>query len=116
MTIGHGSKLGRKMEQAIIALLKCRTVDETAESIGISPKTLHRRQKLPEFDRAYRDARVAAFRQSLARLPQSSVPAVTVLRNMLADPKATQAGWPRQGCRAPRRSNSGEVLRRSSRR
>ena len=79
------------MEQAIIALLTCRTVEEAAKSVGVSAKTLLRWQKLPEFDRAYREARLAAFRQSLARLQQASPPAVTVLRNILADPKAPLA-------------------------
>ena len=88
---GHGEKLGRKKEQAIIALLKCRTVEEAAESIGVAPKTLYRWQKLPEFDREYRDAMLAQFRLNLARLQQASAPAVTVLRNILADPKAPLA-------------------------
>ena len=82
---GHGAKLGRKKEQAIIALLKCRTVEEAAESIGVAPKTLYRWQKLPEFDREYREAMLAQFRLSLARLQQASAPAVTVLRNILAE-------------------------------
>jgi hypothetical protein len=88
---GHGAKLGRKQEQAIIALLKCRTVEEAAESIGVSPKTLSRWQKLPEFDRALRAATLTQFRHSLTRLQQASVPAVTVLRNILADPNASLA-------------------------
>jgi hypothetical protein len=88
---GHGAKLGRKKEQAIIALLKCRTVEEAAESIGVAPKTLYRWQKLTEFDREYRAAMLAQFRHSLARLQQASVPAVTVLRNILADSKAPLA-------------------------
>jgi hypothetical protein len=40
--------------------------------LGISPKTLQRWQKLPEFDRALREARMTAFRQSMARLQQAS--------------------------------------------
>ena len=88
---GHGAKIGRKKEQAIIALLKCRTVEEAAESIGVAPKTLYRWKKLPEFDREYREATLDQFRQSLARLQQASVPAVSVLRSILADPKAPLA-------------------------
>jgi hypothetical protein len=88
---GHGAKLGRKKEQAIVALLKCRTVEEAAESIGVAAKTLYRWQKLPEFDREYREAMLSQFRHSLARLQQASVPAVTVLRNILADAKAPLA-------------------------
>ena len=63
---GHGSKLGRKLEQAVAALLTARNNEEAAKAIGVSPKTLLRRQKLPEFERAYREARMSAFRQAQA--------------------------------------------------
>jgi hypothetical protein len=38
----HGSNLGRKMEQAIIALLTSRNTEEAAKSVGVSTKTLLR--------------------------------------------------------------------------
>jgi len=82
---GHGEKLGRKMEQAVIAILASRNDEEAAQSIGVSAKTLQRWRKLPEFDQALRDARLAAFRQSLARLQQASVPAVTTLLRLMVD-------------------------------
>jgi hypothetical protein len=88
---GHGAKLPRKQGEAIIALLKCRTVEEAAQSIGVAAKTLYRWQKLAEFDREYQEALLGQFRHSLARLQQASVPAVTVLRNILADDKAPLA-------------------------
>ena len=83
---GHGSKLGRKMEQAVAALLTARNTEEAAKSVGISPRTLLRWQKLPEFERALREARMTAFRQSMARLQQASVPAVTTLLKIMVDP------------------------------
>jgi hypothetical protein len=79
------------MEQAVIAVLTARNLDEAAKSIGVSPKTLLRWQKLPEFDRAFREAKTASFRQSLARLQQASGPAVTTLLKILVDPKAPLA-------------------------
>ena len=82
---GHGSKLGRKMEQAVAALLSARNQEEAAKSVGISSKTLQRWQKLPEFDKALREARMTAFRQSMARLQQASVPAVTTLLKIMVD-------------------------------
>lgn len=88
---GHGEKLARKMEQAIVALLSSRTTEEAAKSVSVSPKTLLRWQKLPEFQRAYREARLAAFRQSIARLQQASVPAVTTLLRIMVDPGAPLA-------------------------
>jgi hypothetical protein len=79
------------MEQAVAALLTARNHEEAAKSIGISAKTLQRWQKLPEFEQAFREARMAAFRQSMAKLQQASVPAVTTLLKILVDPAAPLA-------------------------
>ena len=68
-----------------MALLTARNTEEAAKSVGISPRTLLRWQKLPEFDQALREARMAAFRQSMARLQQASVPAVTTLLKIMVD-------------------------------
>jgi hypothetical protein len=76
---GHGAKYGRKQEEAIAALLTQRNVEEAAKSIGVAPKTLIRWMKLPDFQTAYREARRAAFGQSIARLQQGSSAAATVL-------------------------------------
>ena len=43
---GHGEKLGRKKEQAILALVTTRNTEEAAKSIGVSAKTLLRWQML----------------------------------------------------------------------
>jgi hypothetical protein len=81
---GHGSKLGRKKELAIAALLSQRNHEEAARVVGISSKTLVRWLKLPEFQAAYQEARRAAFAQSVARLQQASSAAVsTMLKTML---------------------------------
>jgi hypothetical protein len=71
---GHGSKFGRKKEEAIVALLTQRNLEEAAKSIGVAPNTLLKWQKLPEFDAAYRDARKGAYRQAVARLQQGAEP------------------------------------------
>jgi hypothetical protein len=88
---GHGEKFGRKKEAAIAALLSARNNEEAAKTIGVAPKTLLRWQKLPEFERAYREARMAAFRQLTARLQQASSPAVTTLLKIMVDPAAPMA-------------------------
>jgi Helix-turn-helix domain len=49
---GFSGKLGRKQEAAILALLSTRTVEEAARVVHISPRTLYRWQKEPEFDAA----------------------------------------------------------------
>jgi hypothetical protein len=83
---GHGTKFGRKKEEAILALLTQQNVDEAAKAIGIAPNTLLNWLKLPEFDAAYREARRLAFRQSVARLQQASSAAVSTLLKVMVDP------------------------------
>jgi len=78
---GHGAKFGRKKEAAIIALLTHRTTEEAARAIDISPATLLRWMKDPEFDVGYRDAKRNAYGQSIARLHHlSSGPEAIVWR------------------------------------
>ena len=83
---GHGSKFGRKKEEAIVALLTQRNLEEAARSIGVAPNTLLKWQKLPEFEAAYRDARKVAYRQAVARLQQGTSAAATTLLKTLIDP------------------------------
>jgi len=42
---GHGAKFTRKMEEAVVAMLTQRNVEEAARSVGISIATLMRWQK-----------------------------------------------------------------------
>jgi hypothetical protein len=83
---GHGSKFGRKKEQAIVALLTRRNIDEAAKSIGVVANTLLRWMKEPEFDTSYRAARRKAFKQAVARLQQGSTAAATTLLKTLVEP------------------------------
>ena len=85
---GHGAKFGRKKEEAIAALLTQRNVDEAARSVGIDAKTLLRWMKLPEFQAAYREARRAAFGQSIARLQQATSAAASTLLKIMVDATA----------------------------
>ncbi len=90
---GHGAKFGRKKEEAVVALLTHRTIEEAARAVGISTKTLLRWQKEPEFDAAFRTAKRAAFGQSIARLHQLSSAAVSTLGKVMLDsatPPATR--------------------------
>jgi hypothetical protein len=82
---GHGNKFGRKQEAAIAALIANRNQEEAARSAGIAPSTLKRWLKLPDFRRAYREARREIVQQTNARLQQSSGAAVTVLLKLMAD-------------------------------
>lgn len=83
---GHGSKLGRKMEAAIAALLSQRNHEEAANAAGVSKRTLNRWLKLPTFQSAYLEARRAAMFQANARLQQASSAAVSALLKVMVDP------------------------------
>ncbi len=83
---GHGSKFSHKMEQAVVALLTQRNMEEAARSVGISVPTLLRWQKLPEFQAAYREAQRAAYGQAIARLQQGTSAAATTLLKTLVEP------------------------------
>ena len=83
---GHGAKFSHKMELAVVALLTQRNHEEAARSVGISPATLLRWQKEPEFEKAYREARRAAYGQSIARLQQATGAAVSTLLKVMVDP------------------------------
>lgn len=92
--VGHGTKFGRKKEEAIGALLTQRNVEDAARAVGIAPNTLLRWMKLPEFQAEYREARRAAFGQAIARLHQGSSAAVTTLLKLMLDsatPPSTRA-------------------------
>ena len=85
---GHGTKFGRKMEDAVAALLTQRNMEEAAKAVGISTTTLVSWTKQPEFDQAYRQARRAAFGQSISRLQQASGAAVSTLLKVMIDPNS----------------------------
>ncbi len=83
---GHGAKFGRKKEEAIAALLTQRNIEEAARSIDVAPKTLLRWLQVPEFRKAYREARRDAFGQAVARLQQGTTAAATTFLKTMIDP------------------------------
>jgi hypothetical protein len=83
---GHGEKLGRKQEEAIVGLLSQRSIEDAARAAGIGARTLVRWLQLPEFKKAYREARRDAFGQSIARLQQATSAAAATLMKVLVDP------------------------------
>ena len=82
----RGSNLARKQEEAIAALLTQRNIEEAARAAGVGARTLLRWMKLPEFEKAYREARRAAFGQAVARLQQGTSAAATTLLKTMIDP------------------------------
>src|SRR4051812_11611602 len=83
---GNEGKFGRKQEEAIAALLTQRNVDEAARAAGIGTRTLLRWLQIPEFQKAYREARRAAFGEAIARLQQGTSAAATTLLKTMVDP------------------------------
>ena len=83
---GHGTKFGRKKEEAIAALLTQRNMEEAARAVGIGANTLLRWLQVPEFKDAYRKARRDAYSQAMARIQQASGAAVSTLLKVLVDP------------------------------
>jgi transposase-like protein len=83
---GHGTKFGRKKDEAIAALLTQRNIEEAAKSVGIAPNTLLKWMKEREFDAAYRAGKRAAFGQAVARLQQGTSAAATTLLKMMIEP------------------------------
>ena len=79
-------KLTRKQEEAILALLTQRNVEDAARVAKVAPRTLYRWMKDREFDAAYRDAKRAVFSQSIARMHQMSSAAVSTLGKIMVDP------------------------------
>ena len=88
---GHGARSDRKRDEAIVALLTQRSVEEAARVAGIGTATLYRWMKDPEFAAAYRAARLAAFGQADARLRKASEPAVTTILKIMVNPNAPAA-------------------------
>ena len=80
---GHGEKLTRKQEEAIMALLSESTLASAAERIGVSDVTLGRWLKLPEFDAAYKDSRRQVMEKAVAQLQNSAWAASTTLVRLL---------------------------------
>ena len=89
--VGHGAKFNRRKEEALAALLAQRSVDEAARVVGLSPQTLYRWMKIPQFDVEYREARRASAGQAFARLQQASGAAVTILLRVMYDRSAPRS-------------------------
>jgi hypothetical protein len=87
----RGSKLGRKRDEAILALLTQRNVEEAAKVAGIGVRTLWRWLTDSEFQAEYRQARRNVFSQAIARLQQGGSAAATTLIKIMVDSKEPAA-------------------------
>ena len=83
---GHGAKFDRKKEDAIVALLSHRTVEDAANAIGIATKTLLRWLQISEFRAEYLKARREVVCQAIARLQQATGAAGVTILKLMTDP------------------------------
>lgn len=82
---GHGEKLSRKKDQAVMALITEPTMKAAADKIGITPRTLYKWLKMPEFRSAYMQAKREAVSVAITRLQQAATEAVEALRAIMND-------------------------------
>ncbi|HYT92220.1 MAG TPA: hypothetical protein VEL76_26125 [Gemmataceae bacterium] len=91
MNTGHGERLSRVQERAIMALLTQPTVLKAAEKIGVNEKTLRKWMQIPEFIDAWRAARREMFEGALGNLQALAGKAVRALeKNLRAERPADQ--------------------------
>jgi hypothetical protein len=91
MVVGHGSKFGRKKEDAIAALLSQRTIEDAARVARIGTNTLLRWLQVPEFRAAYLKARRESVHQAVARIQQATGVAGTIILKLMTDPNVPAA-------------------------
>jgi hypothetical protein len=81
---GQGqTKLTRKAEQAIAALLDHPTIADAAKAVGASERSLWRWLQREDFQKRYREARRAVVDASIAELQSATMEAVKTLRRNL---------------------------------
>ncbi len=80
---GHGDKLSRKAEAAIIALLAHPTLPQAAKAAGVSETSLWRWLQRDDFQRKYKQAQLSVFNNALGSLQAASMEAVDSLRRNL---------------------------------
>jgi hypothetical protein len=83
MTQQRNGKVARKCEEAIAALLNYATIDQAAKSIGVHERTLRRWQKRPEYQAAFRAARLQLYELASSRVLYLSTAALLALHRNL---------------------------------
>jgi hypothetical protein len=88
---GHGAKFGRKMEQAIAALLTRPSIEDAARLAGVGEKTLRRWMREPQFEVRYLRARREVVSQTIARMQQATGAAGVTILKLMTDPNVPAA-------------------------
>ena len=82
---GNGTKLGRRRERAIQALLECETHRDAARTVGVGEVTLWRWLQEPEFNEAFREAKRRVLDEALTILQKATGKAISALVSILED-------------------------------
>jgi hypothetical protein len=88
IVVGHGSKMGLKMEPAIAALLSHGTVGAAAKAVGLGENTLLRWMKDPKFEKALSAARDQMFVHAMGRLQGAATDAADTVTSIMNNPKS----------------------------
>jgi len=94
---GGATRLSRKAEQAIAALLEHPTIPEAAKACGVSERSLWRWLQREDFQKRYREAQRAVVDAAISELQAATKEAVSTLRrnlncgNFFAENAAAQA-------------------------
>jgi len=75
--------ISKKQEQAIIALISHRTIEEAARASGIGKTTIFRWLQDDVFQTAYREARGRVIRQAISQAQSACSEAIEVLREIM---------------------------------
>ena len=82
------AKSERLKEATIVALLTSSSIEDAAQSVGISETTIYRWLKMPDFQDALTEAKREAVRVAVAKLQQGAGEAVDALKGIMSDSKA----------------------------
>jgi transposase-like protein len=85
---GHGEKMTRKKDVAIMALLTEPTIAAAAKKTGVAEATLFRWLRLHEFQESYKEAKRQAVGAAIACLQRASSDAVAALQEITNDKEA----------------------------
>jgi hypothetical protein len=88
---GHGEKITRRREAAIVALLTCSSLPAAAEACNLSERTLRRWLRDPVFAERFREERALLLAFTVNALAQKSIAAVSTLARIAENQSASEA-------------------------
>ena len=81
--MNESERLPKKQEQAIIALISHRTIEEASRASGIGKTTIFKWLQDDAFQAAYREARGKVIRQAIAQAQSACSEAIKALREIM---------------------------------